>query len=278
MIPQVTPHDKDVTSRATTLEPLLDASRSCFQPLAWPHPVLLNSLFKSGTHILSNILTHFCYGGRQNHSPYLFDDQIYQTRELLADPLGPRFFIGHLAWIPGVIEYVRPFRMLHLYRDPRTWILAVGRQYFDPEARGNLAQWVRENRVPLADLVDILLTGGTFFGERLEPIAETYNRRVIPWLSRAAIAIRYCDLVRHATNLNRSESEQFFRMLLAACGLELPANWQARVRAGASRELSATDSRAFMDPALDCQELSAAQKQALEIAAPGLRQVLGFTD
>ena len=66
--------------------------------------------------------------------------------------------------------------------------------------------------------------------------------------------------------------------LLAACGIDLPADWRERVRIGSDRKLSRTARENLMLPpgVSFPAELPEQQKQLVDFHAPGLRRLLGY--
>ena len=90
--------------------------------------------------------------------------------------------------------------------------------------------------------------------------------------------MRYEDLRRSLEDLDADETEQYFRGLLASCGIDdLPHDWRDRVRTGADRRQSGTARENLQGlEALVPEELPDQQKRLVDFAAPGLRELLGY--
>jgi hypothetical protein len=91
--------------------------------------------------------------------------------------------------------------------------------------------------------------------------------------------VRFEDLLKNAIEVESDAAEKFFYDLLSPMGMtELPADWRDRVRLGSSKELSATYRDNLSGKALELpDELPEIQKRLVDYAAPGLRQLLGYT-
>jgi isopenicillin N synthase-like dioxygenase len=84
--------------------------------------------------------------------------------------------------------------------------------------------------------------------------------------------------VQAVNAIDTPESEAFFAALLAAAGIERPADWRERVIIGADRRQSRTARENLKLPAgLEFPaSLPETQRRLVEFHAPGLRALLGY--
>ena len=82
----------------------------------------------------------------------------------------------------------------------------------------------------------------------------------------------------HLGRLDTDDAAAYFLELLRACGLEgLPGDWRERVTLGADRKQSGTARENLSRIALAVpNELPAIQRRLVDLAAPGLREILGY--
>ena len=109
-------------------------------------------------------------------------------------------------------------------------------------------------------------------------MAEIYNYNAISWMGTGADFIRYEDIIANLRALESPESEQFFKILLGNCGIDLPADWRERVRIGSDPGQSGTARENLTGMGIELpDELPDAQKKMVDYATPGLRALLGYT-
>ncbi|MDH5584240.1 MAG: hypothetical protein OEY82_10275 [Gammaproteobacteria bacterium] len=108
---------------------------------------------------------------------------------------------------------------------------------------------------------------------------EIFTHNAVAWLYTKTRILRFEELLRNVRNLDSDEAETFFAQLLADCGInKLPDDWRERVRVGSDRNQSGTARENLVGGGnLDVpDELSDAQKDLVNYAAPGLRRILGY--
>jgi hypothetical protein len=91
--------------------------------------------------------------------------------------------------------------------------------------------------------------------------------------------VRFEDLITHLKDLESDAAAAYFADLLGKCGIaELPSDWRERVRVGSDRKQSGTARENLAGEKFEIpDELPAMQKQLVDVAAPGLRSLLGYT-
>ena len=251
----------------------LDEDTRRFAPAPLRQPLFLNSIPKSGSHLLRNILRMFVPIEQQYRALFI---QWPNLREHLgafdADRNYMRF--GHLIFTDGSAPELTHVRKILLYRDPHDWVLARARFYLSDEFDGNLDH-LKDGRIAVDDLLSLMI-----FGIRAEvpSLADMYELNVVGWLGSDVLAIRYEDLLKHVREIDRPEAEDYFAKLLEGCGIgALPENWRERELVGSDRRQSGTARENLTGIRVSLPEnLPDKHKRLIEYVAPGLRGILGY--
>lgn len=234
-------------------------------------PVFLNSVPKSGTHLLRNIMRMFVPVEQQYHDTFI---QIPVLRQHLAafTAKAPRLSWGHLLFSDDAAIVLRKVNHILLVRDPYDWVLARARFFLSDNFEADLEHLKGGN----ADMLDVL--NMMIFGiyQKVPSMNEIYTHNAASWLGTSAHLVRYEELVAHVKMLDTPETETYFTALFDKCGMTLPDDWRERVRIGSDRRMSSTarENLDFKDEVPD--ELPDAQKKLVDFAVPGLRAVLGY--
>jgi hypothetical protein len=246
----------------------LDEETARFAPAPLTQPLFLNSIPKSGSHLLRNILRMFVPSAQFIQWPNL-------AQHLQAfDPSRNYMSFGHLFFTDGSAIELAHVRKILLYRDPYDWVLARARFHLSDEFQGNL-DYLKEGRASADDLLSMMI-----FGIRTEvpSLKDMYELNVAGWLASDIFAVRYEDLLKHAQHPDTPEAEAYFSKLLAASGIpDLPRDWQDRVRTGSDRKQSGTARENLTGIRVQLPtELPEKHKRLVDYAVPGLRQLLGY--
>jgi hypothetical protein len=251
----------------------LDAETARFAPAPLRQPLFLNSIPKSGSHLLRNILRMFVPVEQQYRAQFI---QWPNLREHLGafDPARNYMSFGHLFFTDGSAIELSHVRKILLYRDPYDWVLARARFHLSDEFQGSLDH-LKSGRITADELLSLMI-----FGIRSEvpSLADMYQLNVVAWLGSDIFPVRYEDLVAQVRNIETPEAESYFSTLLDACGITpIPANWRERVQVGSDRRQSATARENLTGVRLDLPPtLPERHRRLVDFAAPGLRRVLGY--
>lgn len=250
---------------------LLEANRA-FMPLPLRQPVFLNSVPKSGSHLLRNIVRMFVPPEQQYHAQFIQWANLGQHRMAL-DPARPMLSWGHLFFSDASAIETASARRILLVRDPYDWVIARARFFLSDTFQGNVEQLKSGNLT--ADTLINLMIFGIF--QKAPPLLDIYLNNAVAWLGTGVYLVRYEELVAHLRSLESAESKAYFSALLGACGIDLPPDWAARVATGSDRKHSATARENLNGVAIDLPDaLTPLQKQLVEVAAPGVRAILGY--
>jgi hypothetical protein len=252
----------------------LDHDTARFAPAPIPDPLFVNSIPKSGSHLLKNIIRMFVPLNQQYREQFI-QWQNLQDHLVAFQTHRPFFSYGHLFFSDASAIELSGVRKILLYRDPYDWVLARARFFLSDEFEGNV-DILKDGKLGVDDLLSLMIFG---IHTKAPPLADMYDLNVAAWLGSASVhPVRYEDLVRHARNLESDDSEAYFRDLLGACGISLPADWRERVRIGADRRRSGTARENLTGIAVDLPEtLPERHRRLVDYAAPGLRHLLGYS-
>jgi len=252
----------------------LDALNSNFTQTPLQEPLFLNSVPKSGTHLLRNILRMFVPVEQQYHETFIQHPNLKQHLAAFATS-SPKLSWGHLLYSDVATIALRPVNQILLVRDPYTWVLARARFFLSDSFEANL-EHLKGGNVSTEEMLNMMIFG---IHEKVPTLAEIYTHNCLSWLGTKAEVFRYEDLIAAIKDLDSDASEDFFAELLGKCGIEqMPDDWQERVTVGADREQSGTARENLYGGADDIPaELPDMQKKLVDIAVPGLRALLGYT-
>lgn len=258
--------------RITLTSDTLNEATARFGPEPIAAPIFINALQKSGTHLLRNILRMFVPVEQQYHAtfiqwPNLQDNLAAFSRER------PMLSWGHLLYSDASAFETAHVRRLILVRDPYAWVLARARFFVSEQFRANLDH-LKNGALSVEDLLNLMIFG---IHNKAGSLADMYRLTVLGWLHTGSLMVRYEDLVRHAEALETPEAEAYFHALLGHCGIAMPADWAPRVSTGADREQSSTAREKLSLGDIEIPDvLPEGQKRLVDVAAPGLRTLLGY--
>lgn len=250
----------------------LDLENRRFQQKPLARPLFLNSVPKSGSHLLRNIVRMFV-PLRQQYKVQFIQWANLQKHLAAFDPERNMLSWGHL-WFSdaSAIETAHVARIL-LVRDPYDWVLARGRFFLSEEFQGNFDQ-IKQGHLSIDSLLSLMIFG---IHPKAPPMQDIFVFNAVSWLASVDLLVRFEDLVSHLGELETDEAERYFTVLLTACGIDpIPTDWRERVRIGADRNQSGT-ARENLTFDIDLPDkLSDRHKRLVDFAAPGLRSILGY--
>lgn len=252
----------------------LDTETVRFAPAPLKEPLFVNSIPKSGTHLLKNIIRMFVPVQQQYRVQFI---QWQNLQEHLAafDPQRSYFSFGHLFFSDASAIELAHVRKIQLYRDPYDWVIARARFFLSDEYDNNV-EYLKNGKLSVEDLLTLMIFG---IHKKAPNLADMYDLNACAWLGSPSVyAVRYEDLVRHVRDLESADAEDYFRRLLAACGItDVPENWRERVRAGSDRRRSGTARENLTGISVELPDsLPEQHRRLVDYAAPGLRKLLGY--
>lgn len=250
----------------------LDEENRKFLQTPLEQPLFLNSVPKSGSHLLRNILRMFVPVEQQYQAEFI--QYHFLDRHLAAfDPSANRLSWGHLYFMDPSRAALRDVRHILLVRDPYDWVLAQARFVLSDEFQAGLDHWKKPD-VSVEAILNLMIEGTR---PQLAPLAITYHFNAVAWLETGVPMVRYEDLIRALRDLDGAAGESYFSALFEACGIVRPNDWRERVRIGSDRKQSGTARENLTGAAARLPAtLPDAQKRLVDAAAPGLRALLGY--
>jgi hypothetical protein len=251
----------------------LDDDTARFNPDPIREPLFVNSIPKSGSHLLINIIRMFVPLNQQYREQFIQWGNLKEHLHAFL-PQFPFFSYGHLFFSDASAIELAHVRKILLYRDPYDWVLARARFYLSDEFDGNV-NFLKEGKLSTDDLLSLMIFG---IHTKAPSLSDMYDLNVAAWLGSSSVyPVRYEDLVRHVRQLDDDEAEAYFGSLFEACGISRPDDWRERVRVGSDRRRSGTARENLTGVAMEIPEiLPDVHRRLVDYAAPGLRRLLGY--
>ena len=251
----------------------LDEANGRFVQVPLTSPVFLNSVPKSGSHLLRNILRMFV-PVEQHYSEDFIQWANLQRHLAAFDRADPKLSWGHLFFADASVIETAPAQRILLYRDPYDWVIARARFILSEQFQGNVDH-LRSGLLNADELLTMMIFG---LPQKLPSLNDIYELNAAAWLGARCHPVKYEHLLLHLSDLESVEAEEFFTTLLDACAIVLPGDWRERVRVGSARKESATARENLSGVTVDLPEALGAKHRALvDYQAPGLRMVLGYS-
>jgi hypothetical protein len=250
----------------------LDAENARFTQAPLRQPVFLNSVPKSGSHLLRNIVRMFVPVDQQYAADFIQWANLKQHRAAF-DPAAPKLSWGHLFLADMSAIETAPARRILLYRDPYDWVIARARFFLSEQFFGNV-EHLKSGAISADELLTMMIFG---LPGKAPSLHDIYELNAAAWLGARVFPVKFEDLVRHVGALGSGEAEAFFAGLLNACGIDVPEDWRERVRIGSDRRQSGTARENLSGMTVDLPDSLGPRHRALvDYHAPGLRALLGY--
>ncbi len=244
-----------------------------FEQTPLKEPVFLNSVPKSGTHLIRNIMRMFVPVGQQYHKAFIQYPVLRECQDAFARAR-PFLSWGHLLYGDESAIALRRVRHLVLVRDPYDWVLARARFFMSDTYQGSLDN-IKGGNVAVEDILNMMIFG---IPEKAPAMKEIFTHNAVGWMGTHARICKFEDLLHHVKHLDAGEAETFFAGLFEHFRMgELPGDWRERIRIGSDRGQSTTARENLNRATADVpDELPDTQKRLVDYAVPGLRTVLGY--
>ena len=249
----------------------LDELNTGFDQQPLTQHFFLNSVPKSGSHLLKNIVRMFVPVDQQYNVDFIQYPTLKQHHQVfLGDPM---LSWGHLLFGDTPAILLKNVRHVLLIRDPYDWVLARTRFFLSDNFQFNLED-LKHGRTDIEDFMNMMIFG---LHNRFPNMNEIYQINAVQWLGTSARILKYEDIIKHLKNLDSAEAESFFKDLLGFADIELPNDWKDRVKIGSDRNQSGTARENLnLQGQTIPNELPEMQKQLVDHYCPGLRKILGY--
>lgn len=249
----------------------LDEANGRFVQRPLQQPLFLNSVPKSGSHLLRNVVRMFVPVEQQYGAQFIQWANLREHRHAF-DPHTNLLSWGHLFFSDASAIETAPARRILLVRDPYDWVLARARFFLSEAFSGNLDH-LRNGKLTIESLLNLMIVG---IHQKAPALYDIYLNNAAAWLGTGVHVVRYEDLIANLNRIDTPEGEAFFKDLLDACGIPAPDDWRERVIVGADKEQSGT-AREKLGVEIELpSELPDPQKRLVEVVAPGIRALLGY--
>lgn len=257
------------------LKDTLNAEVARFEQAPLAQPVLMNSVPKGGTHLLRNILRMFVPVEQHHDRDFVQIPNMHLHLDAF-NPHTPMLSSGHLLFSDQSLANIRFARHILLVRDPYDWVLARARFFVSEEfEQGNIEHLKTPGLFSAEAILNMMIFG---IHQKSPALIDIFTHNAAAWLGTGVHLVRYEDAVRAVNAIDAPESDAFFAALLAAAGIERPADWRERVVIGADRKQSRTarENLKLPEGLVFPASLPEAQRRLVEFHAPGLRALLGY--
>jgi hypothetical protein len=251
----------------------LDAETARFSQVPLATPLFLNSVPKSGSHLVRNIFRMFVTPAQQYQAQFIQFGNLQQHLKAF-DTSAPKLSWGHLLYTDASIIELKGVRKIILVRDPYGWVIARARFFLSEEFEGNVKQ-LRGGAITVPEFLNLMIFG---IHQKAPSLREIYDFNAVAWLGTGATLVRYEDVIANLRAIDTPGARTYFAALLQHLGLEdLPPDWQERVRIGADPKHSGTARENLTGAGIELPATLPAEQRALvDYAVPGLRQLLGY--
>ena len=236
-------------------------------------PVFLNSVPKSGTHLIRNIMRMFVSNEQQYHETFIQIPNIRHHARAF-DPAKPFLSWGHLLYSDESFLATRLARHILLVRYPYTWVLARARFFISENFEASLNH-LKSDAFSPESLMNMMIFG---IHGKAPPMNDIYTFNAAAWLGTGVHLYRYEDIIENLKDIDSKRAKDYFGTLLETCGIAVPNDWKERILIGSDKKQSSTArENLVVDNERLPNELPETQKQLVQYAVPGLRELLGYT-
>jgi hypothetical protein len=249
----------------------LDDENRKFTHTKLREPLFLNSIPKSGSHLLRNIIRMFVPVEQQYAVQFIQFQFLHEHLGAFSDP---RNFLswGHLLFTDSTAVAVGKVRQIVLVRDPYDWVLARARFFVSDEFQG--FELLKEGTLSPEAILNMMILG---IPEKAPPLLTLFTYNALAWLGTGAHLVRYEELISALRDLDGKAGERYFTELFSICGIKCPDDWRERVRVGSDPKQSGTARENLTGvKTMFPKELPHFQMKMIDFAAPGLRELLGY--
>ena len=249
----------------------LDDENRKFEQQPLGQPLFLNSVPKCGSHLLRNIMRMFVPLEQQYTAQFIQAQILDRHLTAFSDPRNMLSW-GHLMFNDFSAVAAGRARQILLVRDPYDWVIARARFFLSDEFGG--FEILKEGTLTVDALLNMMIFG---VHEKAPPLASIFVYNALAWLGTGVHVVRYEDLVAAVKDLDSESADRFFAALFEAAGIDRPADWRERVRIGSDRKQSGTARENLSGVEVEFPPmLPEMQRKMVDLAAPGLRQLLGY--
>jgi len=249
----------------------LDERNLEFAQVTLTQQFFLNSVPKSGSHLLKNIIRMFVPVDQQYNVDFIQYPTLKQHHQVFSSN-PPKLSWGHLLFADSSSILLKNVRHILLVRDPYDWVLARTRFFLSDNFQAGL-EHLKDGKTDIKDFMNMMIFG---VHNRFPTMNEIYLNNAVAWMGTNTKIVHYEDIIRHIKNLEDQKSKIFFNDLLSFADIALPEDWIERVRVGSDRKQSGTARENLNLNQTIPNTLPETQRKLVDYACPGLRELLGY--
>lgn len=250
----------------------LDELNPNFEQKPLQQHLFLNSVPKSGSHLLKNIVRMFVPVDQQYNVDFIQYPTLKQHHTVFSST-PPKLSWGHLLFADSSAVLLKDVRHILLVRDPYDWVLARARFFLSDNFQAGLDH-LKNGRVNIDDFLNMMIFG---VHNRFPTMHEIYLNNAVAWLGTSVKLVKYEDIILNLKRLDSDEAKVFYSDLLSFADIDLPPDWKERILIGSDRKQSGTARENLTMKGQDVPSaLPEIQKQLVNYACPNLREILGY--
>lgn len=236
-------------------------------------PVFLNSVPKCGTHLIRNIFRMFVPVQQQYHDMFIQIPVLHQHLKAFNHH-HPKLSWGHLLFSDESAYAVDKVKQIIVVRDPYDWVLARARFFLSDSFEGDLGH-LKGPEFTIDQILNMMIFG---IHQKAPTLYEIFTHNAISWMGTGVKIVKFEDLIKHVKSIDSNDAEMFFSDLFQFAEMgDLPEDWKERIKIGSDRKQSGTARENLYGNQVELpRELPALQKDLVNYAAPGLRELLGY--
>lgn len=236
-------------------------------------PIFLNSVPKCGTHLIKNIFRMFTPVEQQYDKAFIQLPILHENLIAFTNKQ-PKLSWGHLLFSDESAYAMYKVKQILVVRDPYDWVLARTRFFLSDSFDGDLGH-LKNKEFSIEQIFNMMIFG---IYQKAPSLNEIFTHNAISWLGTDAKLVRYEDIIKNLKDLDSKKAKKYFSKLLSYGGIEkLPHDWKERIIVGSDRRQSGTARENLYGNTVELpKKLPKKQKQMVNYAAPGLRNLLGY--
>lgn len=201
-------------------------------------PLIVLTVPKSGTHLITNILREIF--GEARVDPGMI------AAEKIPPGIGdtPYIYHTHLIYSPATSLALRRVRKVLLVRDPRDVAASFTRAIYNRKIPpDNVQSYLLQNGFSLDEILSFVIQGGTIGGSTYPDLGSLYRLYYWGWRATTELVLHYENLLPDRGDFSGPETA--IRNLLASLDIDVPEDFPLaeRIREGSAPERSQTFDR-----------------------------------
>jgi len=176
--------------------------------------LFLNSVPKSGSHLLKNIFRMFVPLEQQYNVDFIQYPTLKQHHHIFLSN-DYKLSWGHLLFGDNPAGILKNVNHILLVRDPYDWVVARARFFLSENFQADL-EHLKYGRVSIDDFLNMMIFG---IHNRFPTMEDIFLNNAVAWLGTSIKLVHYEDIIKHLKEIGSPQSKAFFEDLLGFGGM-----------------------------------------------------------